>query len=402
MGIPMPLEEVSRRRSRHDDLVVRAESVSKDFALVSAEDAWRLAFGGMHGVDIHNALVNVTISAPKGQFTGVLGLNGAGKTTLLRTLGGIYAPDSGVVTIGGALTAIYELGVAGNAFLSGRDYARRMLTLRGIFGAAQDAQIDDIVEFCELGERIDDQVQGYSTGMAARLYFAVATAGFYDVYLIDEVLSVGDQYFQAKCWRRIRDRLRRGASGILCTHDWSAVMRICTHALILEKGRVAFEGSPEKVARKYLYGDEMSAAQHEGVARIVSAPREAIVATPGLDLHVPIEIEILSPANVQAVAVIERLNVGTGWETMLMSRTPDTVGRAPGLHVLDVCVPALPLAAGAYTLSVSLVMPDATGAGRVLLDGFGWLSGDGVDLHVESSGTNTALTLPFEWTARAA
>ncbi len=381
---------------RGANYAVEAKAISKQFALVDAGDAWRLAFGGMRGVDTHQALADVSITAPRGQFTGVLGLNGAGKTTLLRTLGGVYSPDNGMIAISGAMSAIYELGVAGNAFLTGQEYARRLLTMRGIRGAAQDPLIADIHDFCELGDRFNDRVQGYSSGMAARLYFAVATAGFYDVYLIDEVLTVGDQYFQAKCWRRIRDRLRQGASGVLCTHDWSAIMRICTHALILDKGRVVFEGAPERVARKYLYGDNMGEQRTEGVARIVRRPAGIIVGAAGRDLLIPLTVEIEREADVQSVAVVERLNVGVGWETMLMSRTPDPVGRVPGLYDIEVRIPSMPLAPGEYDLSVALVMPDASGA-RTMLDGFGWLSGNGSTLLLNASDDNQTLTLPVRW-----
>ncbi|HWA21430.1 MAG TPA: ABC transporter ATP-binding protein [Caulobacterales bacterium] len=377
-------------------IAVSAEGVSKSFLLIDEGDAFRIAFGGARGVEKFEALRDITLRAPKGQFVGILGLNGAGKTTLLRTLGGIYAPDSGEIHVRGSLGAIYELGVAGNAFLTGRQYIERMLELRGVSGRERIALLEDAVEFCELGERIDDRVQSYSTGMAGRLFFAVATAGFYDVYLIDEVLAVGDRYFQAKCMRRIKARLARGASGVLVTHDWTTILKVCSEAHILEKGRFAYSGPPELVVRRYLYGKDLAEPYQHGIARLVRRPEGPLLMRAGEPFELPLDIEIERAGPVHAVAAIERLRPGTGWETVIMSRAPQLIGDAPGRARANIRLDATPLAPGEYVLNVTLVQIRGPKEPRIALDGFGWLNGSGVPLIVEGE-PGAAYALPARW-----
>src|SRR6478735_8904152 len=179
-------------------VAITCKGVSKRFALVDHGSAWRLAFGARAGLSVFEALRDISFSVPKGQFVGVLGRNGAGKSTLLRVVGGVYSADKGRIAVKGALSGLYELGLVGNPQLTGRAYAERLLTVHG-FGARQrSVMIADIHDFSELGDRYEDPVLTYSAGMTARLFFSTATAGEYDVYLLDEILAVGDKHFQAK------------------------------------------------------------------------------------------------------------------------------------------------------------------------------------------------------------
>ena len=237
-------------------VAITCEGVSKSFALIDRGNAWRIAFGLDASVARFKALQDVTFDVPKGQFVGILGRNGAGKSTLLRIIGGAYAPDVGRISVRGAMSALYELGVVASRELTGRQYADRLLMVHGFGARERSEMIADIHDFSELEDRFDDPVQTYSAGMGARLYFATATAGQYDVYLLDEILSVGDQHFQSKCWRRLRDRLSRGATGILVTHDWAAILRLCETARILEGGKVIFSGPADRAVRQYLYSDQ--------------------------------------------------------------------------------------------------------------------------------------------------
>ena len=205
---------------------------------------------------------------PKGQFVGVLGRNGAGKSTLLRVVGGVYAADTGQVMVNGAMSSIYELGLVGNPELTGRTYANRLLTVHGFPRSQRAAMIADIHEFSELGDRFEDPVLTYSAGMTARLFFSTATAGSYDVYLLDEILAVGDKHFQAKCWRRLRDRISQGASGVLVTHDWAAILRMCETAYVLEGGKVIF-GVQQSARRGFIcMGRRARDVFDEGVAAL--------------------------------------------------------------------------------------------------------------------------------------
>jgi len=382
-------------------IAVTCQGVSKSFALVDAGNAWRLMFAGGAGLPVFDALTDVSFDVPKGQFVGILGRNGAGKSTLLRVIGGVYDCDQGRAKVYGALSGLYELGLVGHPELTGRQYALRLLTVHGFSTNQQIDMIADIHDFSELGDRFDDPVLTYSAGMGARLFFSTATAGHYDVYLLDEILSVGDQHFQSKCWRRLRDRVSGGASGILVTHDWAAVVKLCETAHILDKGKVVFSGPAEKAARHYLYGESAREDHHKGVAHFVSAPQFPAKPRPGEDFILTTEVEIETAAKIGVGMVIERLQPGFGWETALMSLEMTTVGEAPGRYELKIAVPHLPLEPGSYQISLQMTIPNPEFPRQfIVLDGFGWLSGTG--LPIEVSGTpGQGLTLASNWSVKS-
>ncbi len=378
-------------------VAITCQGVAKSFALVDRGSAWRLAFGARGDIPTFAALKGVTFDVPKGQFVGVLGRNGAGKSTLLRVIGGVYSVDRGQVAVNGALSGLYELGLVGNPELTGRVYAERLLTVHGFDRLARQAIIADIHDFSELGDRFDDAVLTYSSGMTARLFFATATAGHYEVYLLDEILSVGDQHFQSKCWRRLRDRVAHGASGVLVTHDWAAIIKLCQTAHVLEKGSFLFSGPAQRAARFYLYGEASQQPVTEGFARFVAKPAESMTARPGEDFRFNAEVAIERAAEVGVVFVIERLQPAYGWEIALMSREMTPVGRQPGRYAVEILTPRLPLDPGAYQISVHLVMSDPELRGRrITLGGYGWLDGNGIALDVEGE-PEQGLMLPARW-----
>lgn len=378
-------------------VAITCQGVSKRFALVDGGSAWRLAFGAGKDIPVFQALHDVSFDVPKGQFVGILGRNGAGKSTLLRVIGGVYASDTGRVAVNGAMSAVYELGLVGNPQLTGRAYAERLLTVHGFSPRERAAMMLDIHEFSELGDRFEDPVLTYSAGMSGRLFFSTATAGSYDVYLLDEILSVGDQHFQAKCWRRLRSRVSQGASGVLVTHDWSAIVRMCEQAYVLDRGKVVFSGPASRAARRYLYGEDARENYRDGIAHFASRPETPIRAGSGQDLTIVVEAVVEKPASVGCVCVIERLQPGFGWETSLMSRQAIPVAKAPGRYEVEVKVPRLPLDPGLYQVNLHLVMPDPVlPARRIALDGWSWLNGDGLELEVTGV-AERGLSLPLRW-----
>lgn len=379
-----------------DTSAISCQKISKRFLLLDSRNAWRLLFGGKD-IPTFTALNNVSFDVPKGEFTGILGANGAGKSTLLRIIGGVYASDSGTVDINGRLSGLYELGIAGNQELTGRQYAERLLKIQGASSKDLTTLITDIHEFSELQDRFEDPLVTYSAGMAARLFFSTATAGHYDVYLLDEILSVGDQHFRSKCWRRLRERVSNGASGIFVTHDWAAVVTLCKTAHVLQKGEIVFSGPAQTAVRRYLYGDANQEEFQKGIAHFCKKPTYAIETVPGSSLHLTAEVEIETSADVGIVFVIERLQPGYGWETMLMSRAVTQVGSTAGLFDVAIEVPNLPLSPGSYQISLHLVMPDPSFPNqRIMLDGFSWLNGTGLDLNVPGN-QDQGLTLPSTW-----
>jgi lipopolysaccharide transport system ATP-binding protein len=197
------------------------------------------------------ALEDVSLEVKSGASVGMLGPNGAGKTTLLRLIGGIGRPTSGKIDVHGRLSAIFELGAGFHPDLTGRESVLLAGIIAGLSRDEIRARMDEIVDFAELAEFIDEPVRMYSTGMVARLAFSVATNVDADVLLVDEVLAVGDLAFQRKCRERFEEFKRAGVTLLLVTHDPAFVADQCDEAVWLQGGRVAAIGSPNEITELY-------------------------------------------------------------------------------------------------------------------------------------------------------
>jgi ABC-type polysaccharide/polyol phosphate transport system ATPase subunit len=197
------------------------------------------------------ALRGVSLAVQPGEALGVIGANGAGKSTLLRTIARVLHPSSGRVIVRGTVAPMLELGSGFHSELTGRENVFLYGALLGFTQAQMEASFDSILDFAGLEEFIDAPLRTYSTGMVARLGFAVATAHFADIFLVDEVLSVGDAAFQRKCIDRIEGYRRQGATILFVSHSLGTVLEICQQAVWLEKGRVKLSGNVESVAAAY-------------------------------------------------------------------------------------------------------------------------------------------------------
>lgn len=197
------------------------------------------------------ALDNVDFNVKSGATLGVIGHNGAGKSTMLRIAAGILQPSAGVATMRGEIAPIIELGTGFEFELSGRENIFFNGALLGHSWGDMNERVNEIIDFSELGEFIDHPIRTYSTGMIVRLAFAIATTVDPAILLLDEVLSVGDQRFQAKCNRRMRDFQDRGVTTVLVSHSLSAIEKICNECLWLDHGRVMATGSVDEVISKY-------------------------------------------------------------------------------------------------------------------------------------------------------
>lgn len=178
-----------------------------------------------------------------GEVLGVVGANGAGKSTLLKILADVTLPSAGKWVINGSKLAILEVSSGFTPYLSGRENVFRRLALMGYAPEKIRALEPDIIDFSELEEVIDQPVRTYSTGMKARLAFATVTAPECDVLLLDELLSVGDEYFQGKCLRRIRDICGRGTTAIMVSHDLLMIERLCDRVIWIDHGTINADGS---------------------------------------------------------------------------------------------------------------------------------------------------------------
>jgi ABC-type polysaccharide/polyol phosphate transport system ATPase subunit len=201
--------------------------------------------------DLLTALDSVGFEVAPGESFGVVGRNGSGKSTLLRCLAGIYSIDSGDLRVNGRVSPFIELGVGFNPDLTARDNVVVNAIMLGLTRKEARRRFDAIVEFAELHDFLDLSLKNYSSGMHARLGFAVAVHIDADVLLIDEVLAVGDASFQRKCFAEIERMRAEGKTLLLVTHDMAAIERVCDRALVLEHGRVARIGDPEEVTAVY-------------------------------------------------------------------------------------------------------------------------------------------------------
>ena len=199
----------------------------------------------------NDALRDVTFSVEEGKFFGIFGPNGSGKSTLLRILAGIYVPDTGRVRVNGLLSPFIELGIGFDPDLTARDNIRINTTLAGLSERQLDAKFDEILEFAELERFVDQQVKNYSSGMLMRLAFSIAIQIPFNILLLDEVLAVGDESFQQKCFAMF-DRFKEEEKTIvLVTHQLELMSRFCDRVLLIENGVVRATGRPEDVVDLY-------------------------------------------------------------------------------------------------------------------------------------------------------
>lgn len=199
----------------------------------------------------HWAVRDVSFALEAGAALAIIGQNGAGKSTLLKMITGTVRPTAGSIAVGGRLSAILELGLGFNTEFTGRENIYQAGGLMGLSQSHLSSLMPKIESFAEIGEFFDAPLRVYSSGMQARLAFALATAVQPDVLIVDEVLSVGDTYFQHKSFNRIREFKRDGAAIVLVTHSMKDVREICDRVLLLDHGRVLKEGLPDEVVDYY-------------------------------------------------------------------------------------------------------------------------------------------------------
>lgn len=196
-------------------------------------------------------LDGVSFEIKKGDFFGIVGRNGSGKSTLLKLIAGVYTPTSGNIDLDGGLTPFIELGVGFNPELSGRDNVFLNGALLGFNHKQMDLMYDDIVEFAELDQFMDQKLKNYSSGMQVRLAFSIAIKAKNDILIFDEVLAVGDEAFQRKCLDVFEKYKAEKQTIVLVTHDMGTVKKFCNKAVLISEGRIIKSGDPRLVADEY-------------------------------------------------------------------------------------------------------------------------------------------------------
>ncbi len=215
----------------------------KEFAVLAARRQLRFDdFWALRGVDL---------TVASGERLGIVGRNGAGKSTVMQVIARVLTPTTGTVAVRGRVAPLLQLGAGFDMELSGRENVFLNGTLLGMRRAQIKERFTEITDFAELGDFIEAPLRTYSSGMAARLGFAIATACDPDVLLLDEVLSVGDEAFQKKCLDRLRKFTERGTTMIVVTHDPELVLSLCTRAAWIADKQIAAVGTPDSVVDAY-------------------------------------------------------------------------------------------------------------------------------------------------------
>jgi ABC-type polysaccharide/polyol phosphate transport system ATPase subunit len=236
--------------------VIEVRGVSKTFTLPheqrsTLKEHFLHPFGS-RTFERQTALEDVNVSVRSGEFFGIVGLNGSGKSTLLKIIAGIYQPDSGTVHVRGKLSPFIELGVGFNPDLTGRDNILVNGTLLGLSRRQLEQRFDSILEFAELTRFADQKLKNYSSGMQMRLAYSIAIQVQFDILLLDEVLAVGDQEFQQKCFATFEDFRAQGKTIVLVSHSLEAAEQFCDRAMLLEAGRVRAIGEARDVIATYV------------------------------------------------------------------------------------------------------------------------------------------------------
>ncbi len=262
------------------DLAIRVSHMTKEFVLRhtrSMKEAFVWLVKGRKG-DLtakFTALNDVSFDIHDGETVALLGFNGSGKSTTLKMISGVMNPDSGEILTREKVAGLIEVGAGFHPDLTGRDNVYLNGAILGMTKEEIDEKFDDIVAFSEIAEFIDTEVKFYSSGMYLRLAFSVAVHTDPEVFLVDEILSVGDEPFQKKCIGRIKDLVRRGKTLVVVSHDLNLVMDICERGIVMDHGTKVFDGSVHgAVAHMRNQPEEDVRREHEeGLARALADKR---------------------------------------------------------------------------------------------------------------------------------
>lgn len=197
-------------------------------------------------------LKGINLKIKQGEVVALIGTNGSGKSTLLKLMTKIIYPNQGKIITNGKLTSLLELGAGFHQDFSGRENIYFNASIFGLTKKEIDARIEDIIEFSELRDFIDNPVRTYSSGMFMRLAFSVAINVDADILLIDEILSVGDEHFQNKCFEKMRELKKQGKTMVFVTHNMNAVKELCDRAIWLYKGNIKMDGNTDYVIDEYI------------------------------------------------------------------------------------------------------------------------------------------------------
>lgn len=236
------------------ELAIRVRGVGKAYPVFDKphERLMQLVLPGGGRRSDFQALTDVSFDVRRGEAVGIIGRNGSGKSTLLQIVCGTLQPSAGSVEVQGRVAALLELGAGFNVEFTGRENVFLNGSILGLGRQQVEERLQDILDFAEIGEHIDQPVKTYSSGMFVRLAFAVAAHCDPEILIVDEALAVGDVYFQRKCYRRIEQLRDRGCTLLLVTHSTGTLVQLCDRGILLEEGRLLFDGDCGQAVREYM------------------------------------------------------------------------------------------------------------------------------------------------------
>ena len=234
--------------------IIKVEGLTKVYRLYDrpsdrVKEAFSLSKRSLHS-DFY-ALNNVDLAVKQGETVGIIGRNGSGKSTLLKILTGVTSPTKGTVKVEGRVAALLELGAGLNMEMTGIDNIFLNGTINGLSKSQVEERLDSIIEFADIGDFIRQPVKTYSSGMFVRLAFAMAIHIDPDILIVDEALSVGDIFFQQKCYRKFEEFKKDGRTILFVTHDLNSVLKYCDRAVVLHEGKKLAEGTPKEMVDLY-------------------------------------------------------------------------------------------------------------------------------------------------------
>ena len=241
--------------NKKNKYAIKVEDVTKSFKLHYDKPNTlkeRIVFFKKNKKELRTVLKNINIDIKKGETVALIGTNGSGKSTLLKLMTKIIYPTSGKIVTDGKLTSLLELGAGFHPDFTGRENIYFNASIFGLTRDEIECRIDDIIEFSELQDYIDTPVRTYSSGMYMRLAFSVAINVDAEILLIDEILAVGDQHFQDKCFEKLIELRDSDKTIVIVSHALETLKSLCTRAIWIYEGEVKIDGKPEKVIEEYL------------------------------------------------------------------------------------------------------------------------------------------------------
>ena len=234
------------------EIAIQVKHLDKMYKLYNKpSDRLRETLGLKVPVREHYALRDVNFQVERGETVGIIGTNGSGKSTILKIITGVLNPTAGEVTVNGRISALLELGAGFNMEYTGIENIYLNGTMMGFSREEVDARLQDILDFADIGDFVYQPVKAYSSGMFVRLAFAVAINIDPEILIVDEALSVGDVFFQAKCYRKFEEFKKMGRTILFVSHDLSSISRYCDRVILLNKGVKMEEGSPKQMVDMY-------------------------------------------------------------------------------------------------------------------------------------------------------